>query len=80
MSGKGTEVAVVGLGLDEFSHDPRRHVAQLLVVRQAAGQHAGREVLAHELARPGDGVFVRRFPVAQTHHFQHPRVGIRQRG
>ena len=52
--GEGTEVAVVGLGLDQLAHDSRGHIPQSLVVRQAAGQDAGREVLAHELARPRD--------------------------
>ena len=73
---EGPEVAIVSLGLDELAHEPGRHCAQGRIIRQAAGQHAGREVLARELSRPGNRLFIGRFPVAQPHHFQHPGISV----
>ncbi len=75
--GEGTEIAVAGLGPDQVPHDPCGRIPQSLVVRQAAGEDTGGEILAYELARPGHRILVRRFSIAQTHHFEHCRVGIR---
>jgi len=77
--GKRTEVAVFGLGPDQFAHDPRGHLAQCRIIRQAAGQHTRCQVLADEFACPRDRVFVGRLAVAQSHHFEHSRIRIRSR-
>ena len=77
--GKRPQVAVLGLGLDQVAQDPLGHRPQAGVTGQAAEQCAGRQVLAHELAGPRDGVLVGRLPIAKPHHLEHGRVGVRRR-
>src|SRR5690349_20586806 len=71
---KRPEITVLSLAVDEFAYHLCHSRPQLRTLAHAQGLDRGYQVLAYELARPGNQLG-HRLPIANLEHFQHSWVG-----